>query len=164
MYLGLQREGRFPCVDSVAPSVNVDTPTLELGANDREFVLENLKRLPDGDGVNQPLTVDLKDRPTLRARYLQSSATELVLTGSQRSGGEVCVATDRRHLERAVKLGFPAMTFTGTESPVVCRDGYRTFVWAVLHKSQIVPTSPDAVVIETVVAPKRRRLRNAIVI
>lgn len=160
LYLSLHRDGRFPRIDSVVPYVDGDTPTVELEPNDRAFLVENLKRLPGSEDVNQPVTVDLHGKPTIRASEPSGSTMEYLLRGSERLGGDTRVASDRRYLERAAKLGFAAVSFTGTESPVVCRDGYRTFVWAALDKSQIVPPLPGAVVIETGEAAKHRRRRS----
>lgn len=157
LYLGINRDGRFPNVDAVVPHVDGDTPRIELGAGDGAFLGENLKRLPARDDVNQPVTVDIDGKVTIRAREPDSTAMDYVLTGSQHQGEKCCAAIDRRYLERAAQLGFTTISFTGAESPVVCRDGYRTFVWATLDKSQISPLSPDAVVIESANSPRGRR-------
>jgi hypothetical protein len=42
--------------------------------------------------------------------------------------------SNRKYLERAIKLGFRQVQVFGEETPAVCRDSHRTFVWAVLGK------------------------------
>lgn len=165
LYLGLNREGRFPRVDSVMPHVDGETPTMELGAGDRVFLRENLRALPGSEDSNQPITIDLNEKVVVRAKGLSAGPTEFVLSKSRHSSGtEAHVAIDRRYLRRAMQLGFTFVHVTGPDTPVVCRDGYRTFVWAPLDKSQIVPPSPDAVIVKsTPHKPARQCRRKALV-
>ena len=86
----------------------------------------------------------------MRARSADCpTPTELLLTGSSRLGDEVCLATDRKFLERAVRLGFRELCFVADNAPLVCRDGQREYFWALLDKSGIVKSAPDAVRIES---------------
>lgn len=147
------------------PHVDGETPTMELGAGDREFLTENLKALPGSEDANQPVTIDLNEKGVVRAKGLSAGSTEFVLSKSRHSyGTEAHVAIDRRYLRRATQLGFTFVHLAVADTPVVCRDVYRTFVWATLDKSQIVPTSPDAVVVKsTTHKPARQCRRKALV-
>ena len=51
-----------------------------------------------------------------------NQVTELVLNRSAYSGSPVCLCTNRALLERALRLGYTEIGFTGVESPFVCRD------------------------------------------
>jgi hypothetical protein len=62
-------------------------------------------------------------------------------------GPALRVATDRRHLRRALELGFLEITATRPDQPLACRDGRRTYVWMPVaeppRKRRQPETSPE---------------------
>ena len=68
--------------------------------------------------------------------------TELVLRRSAYTGSPICVCTDRVLLERALRLGFRELGFSGLESPYVCRDASR--IYAIQPLSGASPPGADA--------------------
>ena len=74
-----------------------------------------------------------------------NQVTELVLNRSGYTGSPVCLCTNRALLERALRLGYTEIGFTGVESPFVCRDAAR--IYAVQPLSGGSPPGADAEVI-----------------
>jgi hypothetical protein len=159
-WLPLEKEGRFPRIDDVIPGESNAATTLVLSRSDREFLADNLSRLPGDADTDRPVTMDLNGCVAIRGRSGdQGSVTELRLSNSVRSGNEIRVNTNRRFLERAAQLGFERLAFVAPESPIVCRDGRRTYVWAVLNAKDAIPAG-KSVVIESP-AVRRQKLRQS---
>jgi hypothetical protein len=148
--LALEKEKRFPDIKGCLPLASATTTRLRISDADARFLVQSLSRLPHNETSNGAVTVDLNGAVAVRARSADCpTPTELLLTGSTRLGDEVCLATDRKFLERAVRLGFRELCFVEENAPVVCRDGQREYFWALLDKSGIVKPAPDAVRIES---------------
>jgi hypothetical protein len=144
-FLPAETEGRFPPVEKVIPAENAITTTWQVSQEDVAFLLKTLPRLPGKDDENSPITVDLDGQALLRARDAgQSRPTEVVLAGSAIIGKAVRLATDRQYLARALEMGFTEFAFTSPDSPVLCRQGNRTYVWMVLSKEQTLQPCEDA--------------------
>ena len=120
---------------------------LRLDPEDARFLESALDRLPGGDELNSPVTVDLNGKVAVRATAPDQpqQVTELVLSRSSYTGSPVCICTNRAFLERALRLGFTEIGFTGVESPFVCRDPRR--VYAVQPLSGGSSPGPDVEVI-----------------
>ncbi len=148
--LAIEKEQRFPDIKGCLPLASATTTRLRISDADARFLERSLSRLPNNETSNGAVTVDLNGAIAVRARSVDSPAPmELLLTGSSRLGDQVCLATDRKFLERAVRLGFRELCFVADNAPLVCRDGQREYFWALLDKSGIVKSAPDAVRIES---------------
>ena len=67
--------------------------------------------------------------------------TQVVLSNSRRTGAELRWQTNRKFLARAVRLGFREVCLHGAETPPVCRDEHRAYVWALLEADKaLAPT------------------------
>jgi hypothetical protein len=56
---------------------------------------------------------------------------------------------DRQFLSRALKLGLREILLFAPESPVLCDDGARQYLWALLDKGCYIPASADAIRIDS---------------
>ncbi|MBV09485.1 hypothetical protein [Rubinisphaera sp.] len=150
VWLLINKKDRFPQVDDVAPSVNSVTSTMLISDADAEFLSKAVKRLPSNDNLNHPVTVDLNGAVSIRAQGTDDpQPTEVVLTSSRRDGEAIKISTNRHFLARAVQMGFRAVEVHGQESPLVCREPERTYVWAALGKAGIIAATPEAIRIES---------------
>ena len=131
IWLEIQKEVRFPDVERVIPQPGEVLTRLRVDPEDARFLESSLARLPGGEELNSPVTVDLNGKIAVRANAPDQprQVTELVLSRSSYTGSPVCIATNRAFLDRALRLGFTEIGFTGVESPFVCRD--ETTVYAV---------------------------------
>jgi hypothetical protein len=121
-----------------------------LPASDAAFLCDSLRRLPADNETNQPVTVDLNGKVAIRAKATEDAhPTELILQNSQREGDEIRLATDRTFLLRAAQMRFESVHFSDLNTPAVCQDDRRTYVWALLDKTGIVPPDDNATVIES---------------
>ena len=148
--LAIENERRFPDLKGCLPAASATTTRLRISGADARFLERSLSRLPHNETSNGAVTVDLNGAVAVRARSADCpTPMELLLTGSSRLGDQVCLATDRKFLERAVRLGFRELCFVADNAPLVCRDGQREYFWALLDKSGIVKPAADAVRIES---------------
>jgi len=149
-HLAINKDGRFPKVEDHIQRPELATATLEIPASDREFLAQNLPRLPSDDTMNDPVTVDLNGKVVLRAKEASGSAvTELILSGSTRSGEPVRFHTNRRYLARAARLGFDRLHVFSPKTPVLACDDHRQYVWALLDPESAFPSRENAVRIES---------------
>jgi hypothetical protein len=157
----VQKEGRFPKIDELLPSVDRAPSLLELSAHDAEFLLHVLPSLPSSDPQYLPITLDLNGRVLIRSRDAdRARPTEVQLTSSRLSGEAVVLNTDRRFIERALRLGFRTASVYGSKSPMLCADERRRYLWALLDAESAVPKSADAVRIESAAAVTPRVSRK----
>lgn len=158
----IQTEGRFPKVDDLLPAVNQAPSQLELSIEDAAFLLDILPGLPSSDPQYAPLTFDLNGKVLLRCRDAEHARpTEVELTSSRLRGEAIVLHTDRRFVERALRLGFRTVYAFGKAAPVHCADGRRRYLWALLDAASAVAKSVHAVRMEsqTAVPPGKRRKR-----
>ena len=142
LWLNIEKSGRFPSTDNVIPDATTATTRLVLNEGDAEYLLSVVPRLPCDDDVHDPVTVDLNGRVAMLAKAVgDSPVTQVVLSNSRRIGAELRWQTNRKFLARAVRLGFREVCLHGPESPVVCRDENRVYVWALLEADKaLAPT------------------------
>ncbi len=147
IWLEIQKEVRFPDVERVIPAPGEVTTRLRVDAGDARFLESSLARLPGGEELNSPVVVDLNGQIAVRANAPDQprQVTELVLSRSSYTGPPICIATNRSFLDRALRLGFTEIGFTGVGSPFVCRD-QRT-VYTVQPLSEGSSPGPDANVV-----------------
>jgi hypothetical protein len=142
--------------------------TVQFPDADRKFLLDNLPRLPADEDVNMPVTVDLNGSVAIRGRNAgQTDVTELVLSASTRTGEPIRFNTNRKFLQRAVKLGFDQLHIFNNKSPVLACDDRRRYVWAVLEPESAIAADDKAMRIESAASdgestsqqrtPRRRR-------
>jgi hypothetical protein len=140
----IQTDVRFPDVERVIPGDGEVATRLSLDPQDARFLGSALVRLPGSAENNRPVTVDLNGQVALRATASDQSqqVTELMLGRSSYTGSSLCIAINRDFLDRALRLGFTEIGFSGVESPFVCRD-QRT-VYAVQPLTGGSPIDPQA--------------------
>ena len=133
VWLAINKDGRFPNVSCHIPRVADATATCRLSPADASFLAETLPRLPSDDQLNYPVTLDLNGSVAIRSKPAdQDQITELVLRNSSWSGEPVRINMNRQYLARAAKLGFQEVHLYGPSSAVLCQDGTRQYVWALL--------------------------------
>jgi hypothetical protein len=138
----IERDARFPDVDLVVPSRTSVEATMRIEPRDSAFLMQRLSKLPCGDPLNEPVTVDLNGSVAIRARKdSASSPTELVLSRSERVGNEYRTQVNRRYLDRALNLGFREVGFGRDGGPVLACDETRRFVWMGLGEEGVIHAS-----------------------
>ena len=147
----IQKELRFPAVERVIPAASEITARLRLDPADARFLESALGRLPGGDQNNSPVTVDLNGEIAVRsaAPDQPNQVTEVVLNRSSYTGSPLCVCTNRALLERALRLGYTEIGFTGVESPFVCRDGSRVYAVQALSGGSVPGADVEVIRIES---------------
>lgn len=142
LWFNIEKVGRFPSIDNVIPDAATATTRLVLSDNDAEYLLGVVPRLPSHDADHDPVTVDLNGRVAVLAKSEgDSPMTQVVLSNSRRTGDELRWQTNRKFLARAVRLGFREVCLHGAETPPVCRDEHRVYVWALLEADKaLAPT------------------------
>jgi len=149
IHLAIEKERRFPEVADHIQSIEVVTTRLSLSKADADFLKKAIKRLPDADEYNKPITVDLNGSVAIRAQAGdQAAPTEVALTSSTGSGETLRFNTNRDYLARAINLGFRDFCLYGPEAPAQTRDANRIYVWALLHKDGAIKPSKDAIRVE----------------
>lgn len=104
-----------------------------------------MPRLPGRDDEHDPVTIELVDPVTVRARGQgQDGVTELVLAHSQVSGPPVRFVSNRRYLARFLQLGFRELQVINPEKPLLARQPDRLYVWMLLNNASALPDTPDA--------------------
>ena len=150
----LNKEGRFPNVDRIIPAPTAIKTRMQVDAADAKFLTDTLGRLPADDQTDRPLTLDLNGAVMVRARKdEQSPLMELLLSRSQRVGAQLRLQTNRAYLARALQLGFTEIRFVDAESPCVCQDATRTYVWMLLENKGAIASSPEAMRIDSLSVP-----------
>ena len=145
------KQARFPDVERVIPQPAEVVTRLRLDAEDAGFLEKALGRLPGVGEINAPVTLDLNGEVAVRATSADQPkcVTELVLGRSSYTGSPVSICTNRALLERALRLGFRELGFTGIESPFVCRDASRVFAVQPLSGGSPPPADAEIVRIES---------------
>jgi len=142
--LRIQKDARFPKVDQIVPNPDAAKSRLDLSQVDAGFLKETIPRLPCDDTLHGPITLDLNGRVLVRSRETTASRPTEVLLGSSKLTGEpVILNTNRRFVERALKLGFRSVRLYGPDSPAMCVDEHRRFLWALLDKGSAIPRHDD---------------------
>jgi len=162
-WMSIEKERRFPEIDQVIPNVNGAIASVSIPKNDGDFLARVVKQLPANDEQHSPVTVDLNGSIAVRARTDGSSTpTELVLTRSSRTGDPVRFCTNRKLLARAMQLGFDGLHVFGPDSPVLCVQGDRKYVWMLLGKDGVIQPSKQAIRIESAATPEPTTKTSAI--
>ncbi len=150
VWLTLEKQSRYPRVEDIIPTAGSAKTRLSLSQEDRAFLLDVVPRLPSVTDQEDRVTLNLNGSVALLAQGdPPSPVTEVVLRNSHRSGDEVQLNTDRRFLVHAAQLGFQELEIHGPESPLVCRDEHRVYLWAPLQEMPPLTAGPDTVQIES---------------
>jgi len=148
--LPIQKEARFPKIDQILPNADAAKSQLELSKNDARFLADTLPRLPSDDPAHQPITLDLNGKVLVRCRVIETGRpTEISLPSSKLTGEPVLLNMNRTYLERALKLGFDQVRLYGSNSPALCVDDRRQYLWALLDKDSAIKPSEDVVRLES---------------
>lgn len=144
-------DAKYPLVEELVGQADLAPTTLHVTDEDAEFLLAHIKRLPGGKTNHSAATLDLNGRVALRAVDEDSDepATELTLQNSTRAGDALRLNTNRNYLARSMQLGFRDVHFNGPESPALCCDDHRNYVWALLTHDHAIPPSTAATRIES---------------
>ena len=150
LWLTIRTDARYPRIADVIPNERVPTIRLQLAAEDATFLDQALERLPGGEALYAPVTLDLNGQVSVRAQAdCSSPVTELVLAQSHYQGEPVRVSTSRYYLARAVRLGFTEVQVQSPSDPILCRDRNRVFLWQPLSKDSAIEPTSDAIRIES---------------
>jgi hypothetical protein len=128
-YSEIQKEARFPDLQRVIPADGEVSTRLRLDPADARFLGSALDRLPGGEDLHSPGTLDLNGQIIVRARAAEQprQVTELILNRSRYTGNPLCIAANRGFLDRALRLGLTELGFAGFDSPFVGRDDRKVF-------------------------------------
>ena len=125
----VNKSARYPTMEDHVGNPDRATTTLEVSESDREFLKDNLSRLPS-DSPEFPVIVDLNGSVAVRAKPSdQVRGTELILRNSTRNGRATRFVTDRHYLARAVDLGFSRFHAFNSKPSFLATDGNRQHFW-----------------------------------
>jgi DNA polymerase III sliding clamp (beta) subunit (PCNA family) len=148
--LVIDQQGRFPDIYRVIPAAEKLPTKLILTESDAQFLLNSLDALPGQAEQYHPVTLELNGHVAIRGRADQANPpTELILSQSQRQGAEFLSTMNREYLAKALKLGFREFKFGSTNTPVLCQNGHRTYLFAMLDDKSAIPTTATALRIES---------------
>lgn len=149
--LPIDTESRYPKAEQVIPATNGSVTTWRLETADAEFLLRTLPKLPMADGDDyQSVTVDLDGTAVIRAtRETAGPVTEVMLDRSTAVGPARRFVTNRRYLTRAIELGFCEFQVVNNNSPIVCKEPQRTFIWMTLGENGALTAADNAVQIHS---------------
>ena len=154
LYLERVKERQFPLVERACPQ-RADVKTrVQIPAEDREFLINSLRRLPANDKADSPVTIDCNGHMAIRARLADKTRlTELILSRSQVTGEPIRFNANRRYLEHAVALGFSELQIAGANLPCVFEDERRTYFWMGLGSADALRPSKNCLRIESASSP-----------
>jgi len=145
IYLPIDKEGRFPRVESIIPNPTASGTTFQLAPDDAAFLTKALPRLPGEDSEFSPVTLDLNGQFAVRARDAeQGRSTEVILARSNASGKAVRYALNRQYVSRAISLGLTDGHVLNVETPILFQDDRRKYVVMGLGKDAgLAPSDKD---------------------
>ena len=133
-------------MEDIIPVSGSAKTRVNLSAEDLTFLLDVVPRLPEETGQEGRVTLDFNGSVALLAKGDgESPVTQVVLCNSRREGDEVRLNTDRQFLVRAAQLGFRELEIHAPESPLVCRDEHRVYLWASFAEKPVLTAGADAV-------------------
>jgi hypothetical protein len=149
--LRIEKAGRFPQIDSIMPNASRMPTKLVLTDADADFLRQALPALPGRAEQHHPVTLDLNGHVAVRGQEnLQTPPTELILSQSTREGDQVCVNLNREFLTQAVRLGFREIHFGNANSPALCLDERRKYLFALLDAKSVIRPTPDMLMIQSI--------------
>jgi hypothetical protein len=149
--LRIDKTGRFPQVDSIIPRLSQQLTKLVLAEPDALFLRQALSALPGRAEQHHSVTLDLNGHVAIRGQdNAQSPPTELILSQSRREGEQLCVNLNREFLAKAVQLGFREVHFSNTNTPALCVDERRKYLFALLSAEGAIRPSPNMLTIHSI--------------
>jgi hypothetical protein len=140
---------RFPETDCHISNPDNAVASFRMSSADKTFLTKTLPKLPCDD-YNHPCTVDLNGAVVIRASVKdQPQPTELILSGATITGEPSQFNCNRKFLVRAARLGFDNVHFFNSNTPILCTDQRRSYVFAPLSSDDVVYPTKDAVRIES---------------
>jgi len=150
----VNQEGRFPKVDDNIRRPDTAMAALNISDGDAKFLSDVLPRLPSPDSVHNPVTLELNGSIAFRARPEEpGKPTEVVLRQSTWNGSDVRINSDRRFLSNALRFGLRELSIFKPDTPLLCHDLRRSYVWMPLPADQAIPPTADCVRIESPACP-----------
>ena len=144
IFLPIDKEGRFPNVDTFIPNNTANATKLHLTLENTTFLAKALPRLPGDEKDLSPVTLDLNGEAVVRARADgQEQSTEVVLAGASVTGKAVRYAANRQHIARAIELGFTEGHVFDAEKPMLFQDERRKYLFQGLGKDRVVAPSTN---------------------
>jgi len=135
IFLPIDSVRRLPSVENVIPRITENCTHLHIDVQDAEELTAALPRLPGNDEEYAPVTFDLNGQVAVRARSVaDQTASEIILTRSRFTGQATRFATNRHHIDRALRLGFADAYFSKPEAPALFSDDKRKYVFMPLAK------------------------------
>jgi hypothetical protein len=129
LFLPIDKEGRFPNVNSVIPKQEDSVAHCHLHPDDAEFLAKALERLPGATDEHAPVTLDLDGKVIIRAKAVgQEQVVELVLGRSEVTGKSIRMAINRHFLSRALHLDVTDIYFQGADKPILFKSERHDFV------------------------------------
>lgn len=149
--LRIDKAGRFPQVDSIIPRLSQQATKLVLAETDAVFLRQALPALPGRSEEHHAVTLDLNGHVAIRGQDTpQTSPTELILSQSRREGEQLCVNLNREFLAKAVQLGFREVHFSNPNTPALCVDERRKYLFALLSAEGAIKPRPDMLTIRSI--------------
>ncbi len=156
VHLALGVDLRFPEVDRNVPKSADAVAHCQLSADDVQFLVKALPRLPGDDEYDFPATLDLNGRVVIRGKGADHPRpTDVILANSSWSGEPIRINTNRKYLARALQLGFDRLYVYDPQRPILCQDDHRQYVWAPLHPDSAIAQAKDAIQIVSPTSEKR---------
>jgi hypothetical protein len=130
LVLRVEPRGRFPPAESIVPTARGSKTRLRLGADDIALLCKELPRLPVKDEGTPLVRMEVGHDVVIRPHDSSRQTTaELKLSSAEVIGKAVSLMMNRRHLLRALKIGFNEVEIIRPDVPLCCRDSSRVFVW-----------------------------------
>lgn len=146
LYLPIDKDGRFPNVESVIPKPRELTTHCHFDQEDREFLAKSLARLPGADDNDAPVTLDVNGEVCVRAKASGHDQTvELLLARSTTTGTPSRLMMNRHYLARAVELGLSDLHVQDAKRPVVFQDEKSKFIVMPLTEGKPLAASDQAI-------------------
>jgi hypothetical protein len=146
LHLPIDKDGRFPKVETVIPKQDDATSQCRLHSDDCAFLAKAIARLPGADDDDAPITLDLNGEVCVRAKANdQKQTVELTLNRSEATGTALRLAMNRNFLARAVELGLTEFCATDAKKPVLFQSDKCKYVVMPLMERPPLPDSPKAI-------------------
>jgi hypothetical protein len=143
--LHIDSMARFPNVDSAIPSFDHVITRWSIPDEEVPALVKILDDLPAAKESTAPVTLDLAKRVAIRARAEgEKTCTEVAVPSSSVQGKAVRIATNRRFVQQALKLGFRTFQVIAPDKPILCQDDKRLYVWVPLHPESVLAPQSQA--------------------
>jgi len=143
--LPIATKGTFPNIDQVIPKVGPAATHWRLDEQDAETLVRGLPELPGHGEPESPITVELDDKVSIRARAAEGPPATIVLSRSTVQGKPVRWAMNRSILRRSVAMGMREFAIVHPDKAIVGQCGNRLHLFMPFHERHIVPADSPVV-------------------